>query len=83
MVQIKTVANETVDLTDLNEAVKMTKKEEIDALSSKIIQGQTKTMFLGNNIYVMTQALNGGDGPHLSHSLGVVNMYTGVTSGSK
>ena len=38
--QSKAAANQTVDLTDLNEAVKMTKKEEIDAFLSKIILGQ-------------------------------------------
>ena len=59
------------------------KKEEIDALSSNIIHGQTKTMFLGNNIHVMTQSLKGGVGPYLPHSLSVVNTYTKVTTGSK
>ena len=38
-IQRETVANQTVDLTDLNEAVKMTKKEEEDTFSSKIIHG--------------------------------------------
>ena len=61
----------------------MTKKEEIDAFSSKIIHGQIKTMLLGNNMHVMTQSLRGGDGPHLPLSLSVVNMYTKVISGSK
>ena len=31
----------------------------------------------------MTQSLKGGDGPHLPHSLSVVNMYTKVISRSK
>ena len=61
----------------------MTKNEEIDAFSSKIIHNQMKTMLLGNNMHVMTQSLKGGDGPHLCHSLSVVNMYTEVISGSK
>ena len=56
--------HQTVDPTDLNEVVKMTKKEEIDTFSSKIIHGQMKTMLLGNNMHVMTQSLRGGDGPH-------------------
>ena len=34
-------------------------------------------------MHVMTQALKGGDGPHLPHGLSVVNMYTKVISGSK
>ena len=42
-----------------------------------------KTMLLGHNMHVMTQVLKGGDGPHLPHSLIVVNMYTKVISGSK
>ena len=50
---------------------------------SKIIHGQMKTMLLGNNMHVMTQCLRGGDGPHLPHSLSVVNTYTGVISGNK
>ena len=61
----------------------MTKKKEIDAFSSKIVHGWMKAMFLGNNMHVMTQSLMGGDGPHLPHSLSVVNMYTKVISGSK
>ena len=61
----------------------MTKKEEIDIFLSKIIYRQTKNMLLGNNMHVMTQSLKGGDGPHLPHSLSVVNMYTEVISRSK
>ena len=41
------VANQTMGPTDLNEAVKMIKKEEIEAFLSKIIQAQTKTIFFG------------------------------------
>ena len=82
-IQRKTVANQTVDPTDLNKVVKMTKKEERNAFSSKIVQGQMKTLLLGNNLVVMTQFLKGDDGPHLSHGLSVVNTYTRVISGSK
>ena len=38
-VKSKAATNQTVDLTDLNEAVNTTKKEEIDAFSSKIVHG--------------------------------------------
>ena len=76
-------ANQIVDLTDVKEAVKMIKREEIDTFSSKIIHGQTKTMLLGNNMHVMTQTLKGDDGPCLHHSLSVMNTYTKVTAGSK
>ena len=40
-------------------------------------------MLLGKSMKVMTQILKGGDGPHLSHSLSVVNTYTKVIFGSK
>ena len=69
--------------TNLKEAVKTTKEEEIDAFSSKIIHGQMKTILCGNNMHVMTQVLKGGHGPHLPHGLNVVNTYTEVISGSK
>ena len=75
--------NQTVYLTDLKEVVKITKKEEIDTFSSKIIHGQMKTMLHGNDIHVKTQALKEGDGPYLSHGLSVVNMHIKVISGSK
>ena len=81
-IQSKATTNQTVDLTNLNEAVKMTKKEEINAYLSKIIHGQTKTMLLRNNMHVMTQSLKGDDVPHLPHSLSVVDIYTEMTSGS-
>ena len=71
-----------MDPTDLKEAVKTTKKEEIDAFSSKIIHGKMKTMLLGNNMHVITQVTKGGNEPHLPHSLSVVNTYTKVISGA-
>ena len=61
----------------------MTKKEEIDAFMSKIIHGQTKTLLLGNNMHVMSQSLKGGDGPHVHHSLTVMNTNTEVGSRNK
>ena len=42
-IQSEAVANQAVDLTDLNEAAKMTKKEEIDTFSSKIYMVKQKT----------------------------------------
>ena len=80
---METVTNQTVDLTYFNEADKMTKSEEVDAFSSKIIHSQTKTLLLGNNMHVMNQFLKGGDGSHLPHIFSVVNTYTKVISGSK
>ena len=77
------VANQAVDPTNLDEVVKTTKKEEVDTFLSKIIHSQMKTLLLGNNMYVMTQSLEGGEGPHLPHGLSVENIYTEVISGSK
>ena len=82
-VRSEAVANQTVDLTNLNKAVKMIKREEIDAFSSKIIHDQTKNMLLGNNLHVMMQTLKGGDGPCLPHGLSVINTYTKVMTRSK
>ena len=75
--------NCTMDLTNLNEAVRMTKKEEINAFSSRIIHGQTEAMLLGSNMLVMIQALEEGYGPHLPHGLSVMNTYTEMVMGSK
>ena len=76
-------ANQTMVPTNLNGAVKMIKKEEIEAFSSKIIHAQTKTIFLGSNMHMMTQTLERGDGPCLPHGLNVMNTYTEMTTGSK
>ena len=72
-----------MDLTELNEAVKMTNKKEIEAFSSKIIHVQTKTMFLGSNMHMMMQALEEGDGSHLPHRLSIMNTYTEMATGSR
>ena len=82
-IRCEVAANQTVDLTNLNKAVKMTKREDIDAFSHKIIHSQTKTILLGSNMPVMTQTLKRGDGPCLPHGLSVINTYTEVTTRSK
>ena len=82
LIQRETVTNQTVDPTDLDEVV-TTKREEVDAFSSKIIHGQMKTLLLGNNMHVMTKFVKGGDGPHLPQGLSVMNTYTEVISRSK
>ena len=74
---------QTMDPTNLNEAVKMMKTEEIDAFLSKIIHSLIKIMLLGNNMHVMMQTLKGGDGLDLSSGLSVVNVYTKVSTGSR
>ena len=61
----------------------MIKKEKIKAFSSKIIHAQTKTIFLGSNMHVMMQTLEGGDGPCLPHGLSVMNTYTEMTTRSR
>ena len=40
-------------------------------------------MFLGSNMHMMTQALEGGGGPCLPHGLSIMNTYTEMTTGSK
>ena len=79
----ETAASHTRDPTDLNEAVKMTKNEEISAFSLKIIHAKTKTMFLGSSLHVMMQALEEGDGFCLPHGLSTVNTYTEMSTRSK
>ena len=75
-------ANETMGLTNVNKAVKMIKKEEIEVL----IQDHTcpnKDHILGSNMHVMMQTLEGGDGPCLPHGLSVMNVYTEMTIRNK
>ena len=76
-------ASQTSGLTDLNEAVKTMKQEEIEAFLSKIVHGHTKTVLLGNNMYLMTQAPEKGEEPCLPHLLSMVNTYTKMTTGSR
>ena len=78
-----TITSPIPDLTDLNEAVKTTKWEEIEVFSSTIVHGHTKTVLLGNNMYVMTQAPEKGKEPCLTHGLSMANTYTEMTMGSK
>ena len=72
-----------MSLTNLNEAVKALKKEEIDAFLSRIIHIQTTTMFLGSSMHIMTQTLERGDRHCLPHGLSILNTYTTMTTGSK
>ena len=78
-----TTAKPIPDCTDLDKAVKMTKQEEIEDLSSQIMHGHTKTVLWGNNMYVMTQAPKKGEEPWLPHGLYMANTYTEMTTGSK
>ena len=71
------------DPTSINEAVKMTKQEEIEASSSQIVHGHTKTVLWGNSMYVMTQAPEKGEKPCLPHGLCMASTYTEMTTGSK
>ena len=79
----KEAANQTMDLTDLNEAVKTMWKEEIDAFLSKIIHAWTKIMFLGSNMHKMMQTSEKEGGSCLPQSLSVMDTYTKMTTGSK
>ena len=69
------------DLTDLNEAVKTMKWEEVEAFSSQIIHGHIKTVLLGNSIHIMTQAPEKGKEPCLPHGVSVENTCTKMTTG--
>ena len=79
----KATMHQIVNLTDLNEVVKMTKKEEVDVFLSKIIHGQTKNPAPGKQHECNDSISERGDGPYLPHGLSVVNTYTKVISGSK
>ena len=59
------------------------KLEEIDAFSSKVVHGCTKTVLLGNKMHVMIQAPGKGEEPSLPHGLSIVNTYTEMTTGSR
>ena len=50
---------------------------------SKIVCGDAKTVLLGGNMYVMTQAPDRGEEPCLPHGLSMVNTYTEVAVGSR
>ena len=79
----KIAADQILGPTDLNEAVKPIKREEINAFSSKIIHTQTRTILLGCNVHLMMQTLEEGDRPCLPHGLSIMNTYTKMTIGSK
>ena len=53
------------------------------SFSSKIVHGHTKTVLLGNNMYIMTQAPEKGKKPCLPHGLSVANTYIEMTTGSR
>ena len=83
LIQGEATVHQTVDPTNLKGGGE-NEKEGGDRCF--LIQNYTQpneNMLLGNNMYVMTQSLKGGDGPHLPHGLSVVNMYTKVISGNK
>ena len=68
------------DFMNLNEAVMMTKWEEIEAFSSQIVHGHTKTVLWGSNMYITPEK---GEEPCLPHGLCVANTYTEMPNGSK
>ena len=61
----------------------MMKQEEIEAFSSQIVHGHTKTVLWGNGMYVMTQAPEKVEEPWLPYGLCMANTYTEMTTGSK
>ena len=71
-VRSEAAAKQTVDPTDLNEAVKTTNHTQAN-----------KKHALGRQHACNDADPEGGDGPHLPHGLIVMNTYTKVTAGSK
>ena len=78
-----TANNQSPGLTNLDKAVKTMKWKEIEPFSSKIVHGHTKTVLLGNNMYIMMQAPEKGEEPCLMHGLSMVDTYTEITTGSR
>ena len=76
-------ASPTPELINLNEAARTTKQEEVEGFSSKIVHGHTKTVLLGSNMYVVTQAPGRGEEPCVPHGLSVANSYTKMTTGNR
>ena len=75
-------ASQTPGPTDMNEAVKTMKREEIEAFSYKIVDVHTKMVLLGNIVCNDTSPKKGEE-PCLLHGLNVVNTYTKMTTGSR
>ena len=73
-----TTASQIPGLIDVNQAVKPMKLEEIEAFLSKIVHGT----WLGNNMYVMTQAPGRERNPVCLMTLSMVTTYTEMTTGS-
>ena len=71
------------DPTDINEAVKMMKQEEIGTFLSQIVHGHTKIVLWGSSMYMTTQAPEKGEEPCLPHGLCLANTYIEMTIGSK
>ena len=71
------------DPTDINEAVTITKQEEIETFSSQIVHGHTKTVLWANSMYMMSQALEKSEEACLPHGLCMANTYTEMATGSK
>ena len=78
-----TTARSIPDPTNISEAAKTMKWEEIEAFLSQIVHGHTKTVLWGNNMYGMMQAPEKGVEPCLPHGLCMANTYTEMTTGSK
>ena len=71
-----------LDSTEYNEVVTTKSSEMIDAFSSRIIHAQTKTVFTGVRLNVMTCTLCVEEGP-LPQRLMIQKAYTKMGNGSK
>ena len=81
-IESETAVNHTMDLTNLNEASKMTKKEEIDAFSSKIIHMWTKTCS-GQQHACDDSGPGGGRWFPLASWLSIMTTYSKMATGTK
>ena len=72
-----------MDQNDLNEAVKTTKREEIDAFHQRSYT-RKQSMFLGSNMHVRMQTLEEEeDGNCFPPSLSIMNTYTEMSMGNE
>ena len=76
------VTTKVMDPAEYDEVVNTKDSETINAFSSRIIHTQTKTMFTGVRLNVMTHALHAEEGS-LPQGLLVHNAYTKMQNGSK
>ena len=79
----ETSANQTMGLADLNEAVKIIKKEEINTFCQRSYIPRQRSCFWAATYLWWCRPWQGGDRPCLPHCLNIMHAYTEMTTGSK